>query len=58
MYEGCGSPQFDWLRIREELDGFVQGLIPIVEANDIDPARVSSIIMAIGVTLEGSQVNL
>ena len=31
---------------REELDSFVQGLIPIVEANDIDPARVSS--MAIG----------
>jgi hypothetical protein len=27
---------------REELDDFVRDLIPIVEANDIDPARVSS----------------
>ena len=27
---------------REELDRFVRDLIPIVEANDIDPARVSS----------------
>jgi len=24
---------------REELDGFMRDLIPIVEANDIDPAR-------------------
>ena len=27
---------------REELDDFMRDLIPIVEANDIDPARVSS----------------
>ena len=30
---------------REELDRFVQDLIPIVEANDIDPGRVSSMVI-------------